>query len=194
MKTTLSPKQIELVERFALGYYKKLNYAHNVNHAIRTVKLAEYLAREEGANVQVCRLGALLHQFHDRHAVEVFLARIGIDKDTIAQLLHCVECSTRTNIHKAQTLEAKIVFDADKLQVLGPFGFCRQFGDLMTTKGASFDKAIQETWRIENDVYNDYLQTATARRIIRAPHKQVMQFLKTFREWDRVKFYKPIPK
>lgn len=56
---TITDRQMQAIEVFALRKYTELDYAHGKNHADRTVKLAEYIARKEGADVVVCKLGAL---------------------------------------------------------------------------------------------------------------------------------------
>lgn len=73
----LTKNQIKKIKEFALKYYKTLDETHGLEHAKRTVKLAEYLAKKEGADLQIVRLGALLHQFHKERVkiVEKFLRR-----------------------------------------------------------------------------------------------------------------------
>ncbi len=57
----VSPEQMKKIEEFALEKASKLDYNHNEDHVIRTVKLAEFLAEKEGADVEVCRAAAYLH-------------------------------------------------------------------------------------------------------------------------------------
>lgn len=171
----LSKKQIKQIKTFALKFYKKQDFVHNVEHGYRTVKLAEFLAKKEKADIQLCRVGALLHQFHDdAKLVEKFLRKINVDKVSIEQILDCVRHSARRTVHKAKSLEARIVFDADKLQVLGPLGIYRQFIYLSKVKKSDLNRAK----KIQEDVYNNYLQTRTAKKLAKEPHKLAMKFFK----------------
>ncbi|MCK5834429.1 MAG: phosphohydrolase, partial [Lentisphaeria bacterium] len=56
------------------------------------------------------------------------LTRFGyVDEMLIDQVTHCILCHRTRNGHVPQTLEAKIVFDADKLDSIGAIGIGRAF-------------------------------------------------------------------
>ncbi len=75
----LTDKQVRQIEAFAMKKYEALDSTHGPEHAVRTVRLAQYIAREEGGDETICRLGALLHQYHPREAalVDGFLIGLG---------------------------------------------------------------------------------------------------------------------
>jgi len=178
----LTKKQIKRIENFAFNYYRKQDFAHNIEHALRTVKLAEFLAKKEKADIQLCRIGALLHQFHDNSkAVEELLRKINIDKVSKEQILDCVRHIRRRTVNKAKSLEAKIVFDADKLQSLGPLGIYRQFAYLSEVKKLGLNK-VKETKRIQEDIYKK-LQTKTVKKLAKEPHKLAVKFFETLEKW-----------
>lgn len=177
----LTDGQIKQIEKFALGYYRKLDTTHNIEHAERTVKLAEYLAKKEKADVQICKLGALLHQFHDGKKVDKFLRKIRLDDDMRKQLVHCVECSATKNVHKAETTEAKIVYDADKLQCIGSFGILRE----LAFRKMPFREGIKFVRRHEKRIFKNF-QTKTARKLAKEPHRLVIKFFKIFDKQDKV--------
>jgi len=52
----LTKNQIEKIRNFAFNYYKTLDETHGIEHAKRTVKLTEYLAKKEGANLQIVKV------------------------------------------------------------------------------------------------------------------------------------------
>jgi uncharacterized protein len=183
----LTKNQIKKIKRFALDYYKTLDETHGIEHAKRTIKLAEYLAKREGANLQIARLGSLLHQFHNGKIVERFLRKIKLDEKLIRQLVHCVECSESTQISKANTIEAKVVYDADKLQVIGPFGIIREIACDSGPRKMSFRKALKHTRTISEQLYKT-LQTKTAKKLSKKPHQFILKFWKIFDKWDKVKF------
>lgn len=184
----LTKTQIKKIKEFALEYYKKIKEPlHGIEHANRTVKLAEYLAKKEKADVQIAKLGALLHQFHDGSVVEKFLRELKVDKEIIKQLVHCVESAGRKNIPKAKTIEAKIVYDADKLQVVGPFGIIREIScDMAPPRNKKFPKAVKHTKMIEKRCFKT-LQTKTAKKLAKQPHQLAIKFWRTFDKWDKLK-------
>jgi uncharacterized protein len=183
----LTKKQIKKIERFALDYYKMLDETHGIEHAKRTVKLAEYLAKREGANLQIARLGALLHQFHNGKIVKRFLRKIKVDEKIMKQLVHCVECSWSTDIGKAKTIEAKVVYDADKLQVIGPFGIIREIACDSGPRKMGFRESIKHTRAITQRLYKT-LQTKAAKKLAKKLHQFILKFWKIFDKWDKVKF------
>ncbi|HII29596.1 hypothetical protein COT48_05895 [Candidatus Woesearchaeota archaeon CG08_land_8_20_14_0_20_47_9] len=78
---SLSNEDARKIEQFALKYYRSLDKLHNESHARRTVKLAEFIARNEGGNLQLVKLGALLHQFHDHEEILAgFLKKLGMSQ------------------------------------------------------------------------------------------------------------------
>jgi len=185
----LTKTQIKKIKGFALKHYKKLDETHGIEHANRTVKLAEYLAKKEGANLQITRLGALLHQFHSGKIVERFLRKIKVSEEILRKLIECAECSWAKKIYlRAKNLEAKIVWDADKLQVLGPFGVIREIGYRIGARKKTFREAIEHTRWISSQIFR-ILQTKTAKKLAKKPHQFIPKFWKIFDKWDKVKLY-----
>jgi uncharacterized protein len=182
----MNEKQIKEIRNFAIRKYEELDYSHGVKHALMTEKLAEYIARKEGADVLICRLGALLHQYHPEEVFKVaeFLKNLGIEEEIREKLVNCVESVSRSTIHKAKTLEAKVVFDADKLQLIGPFGIIRQVAHLIETKKMTYDEAIKKAKEMQDDVFNR-LQTETAKKLAKKPYQETLKFLKIFEEWNK---------
>ena len=186
---SITDKQIKEIKAFALHKYRNLDYSHNVNHAYRSVKLAIFLAKQEGANILICKLASLLHQYHPEESqkVEKFLQSIDLEKGLREQIVHCVESVARSTVHKAMTLEAKVVFDADKLQIIGPFGLVREISHRTMTKNFNFHTAVKETKELQEDIYTR-LQTKTAKKLAAKPHKFSQKFFKIFEKWDKVDF------
>jgi len=183
----LTKRQIKKIKGFALKYYKKLDETHGVEHMKRIVKLAEYLAKKERANLQIVRFGALLHQFHNGKIVEKFLKKIKVDNEISKKLAEIAECSWAKKLEiKAKSLEAKIVWDADKLQVLGPFGVIREIACNVGARRKKFRDALKRARWITRNVYN-FLQTKTAKKLAKKPHKFTLKFWKIFDKWNKVK-------
>lgn len=180
----LTKSQKDKIEQFAISHYKKLDQTHGIEHLKRTLKLAKYLAREEKANQEIVKLGAILHQLHNPENVERFLRQVGVEDNLIKQVIHCVYCSDRKNLDEAKTIEAKVVYDADKLQVVGPFGIMRELAHCMESKyNWKFRKSIEYTRKAEPKYFKT-LQTKTARRLAKKPHDYLTKFWKLFDGWD----------
>ncbi|MEN8097701.1 MAG: HD domain-containing protein [Chloroflexota bacterium] len=113
--------------------------SHSFDHVLRVTSLAIRIAEQEGADTEIVRLAALLHdiaaQSHrENHQLEgslqakQILAKGGYDPKTIQAVQHCIESHRfRKPENKPQTLEAKCLYDADKLDAIGAIGVARVF-------------------------------------------------------------------
>jgi uncharacterized protein len=105
--------------------------------------MVEKLGLAEGADMEILRAAALLHdaqgsqtsggdegRSNHHHASSEFAQLIleaeGWPPDRIAAVQHCIQAHRfRDDTETPQTLEAKILFDADKLDVIGAVGVAR---------------------------------------------------------------------
>lgn len=124
--------------------------AHDFDHVARVVALAVHLAAAEGADVEVVRLAALLHDVPVEHmqtgdVVDAaatreahhlaaarfaggFLRGRGMDRAAVDNVVHCIQAHRfRDQSIQPQTLEAKCLYDADKLDSMGAIGVARAF-------------------------------------------------------------------
>ncbi len=177
----LTEEQARKIEAFSTEFYKKLDFAHNIDHMKQTVKLADFIATEEGANLEIVRLGAMVHQFHDNiPELETFLETLDLEPAVKKKLVECAEFRPFKE-PKAASIEAKVVYDADALQVLGPRGVLREIACNLNVKGKSFEDSISNAKDIERRFY-DSLQTETAKKMITDQHELMKKF---WAEYDR---------
>ncbi len=119
--------------------------AHNMEHVMRVYNLSLYLAAgEPKVNLDILKPAALLHDIarvkEDRddsgsidHAVlgakmaGRILNNFGYSDEQIKLIKHCILAHRFRSGQKPATKEAKILFDADKLDVLGAIGIARCF-------------------------------------------------------------------
>jgi uncharacterized protein len=123
-------------------WYTAADAVHDFEHVLRVYRTAEHLAHIEGADLHIVRAAALLHDAEGaapgegsvrashQHASAEFAARVlseeGWPADRIAAVQHCIRAHRyRDHSEPPASLEAKILFDADKLDVLGAIGAAR---------------------------------------------------------------------
>jgi uncharacterized protein len=129
----------------AREYYRDIDPTHDFEHVLRVVRLAEQLARSEGADVEVVRTAALLHDISrlDDSALQmqadpgtdhaVLAARAvrqilaGEPLEFVDAVAHAIEAHRFRNNIAPETPEAKVLFDADKLDAIGAIGVARAF-------------------------------------------------------------------
>ncbi|KAJ52002.1 HDIG signal transduction proteinprotein [Clostridium tetanomorphum DSM 665] len=119
--------------------------AHNIQHILRVHNICLYLSKyEDNVDEEVLTLSALLHDIArvkedldpDRkikHEVlgsemaEKILKDKGYSIDKIKKIKHCILCHRFRSGNKPESIEAKILFDADKLDAIGAVGLARAF-------------------------------------------------------------------
>jgi uncharacterized protein len=126
----------------ARSWYRSADVVHDFDHVLRVYHMAERLARAEGADMEIVRAAALLHDAEGaapgpdsarethQHASAEFAARVleqeGWKPERIAAVQHCIRSHRyRDQSEAPHTIEAKVLFDADKLDVLGAIGVAR---------------------------------------------------------------------
>jgi uncharacterized protein len=126
----------------ARQYYLAADPVHDFDHIRRVLALAERVARAEGADLEIVRAAVLLHDAsgakpgdetgaratHHEASAEFageVLAAEGWPEPRIAAVQHCIRAHRFRGTEAPRTLEAQILFDCDKLDVLGAIGVAR---------------------------------------------------------------------
>jgi len=128
----------------ARGWYDAHDPVHGFEHVRRVLRLAERLGEALGADLEILRAAALLHDAADAHPGEgegrvsheqasaEFAGKVlrseGWEETRIAAVQHCIRAHRFRGGEAPESLEAKILFDADKLDVIGAFGTARTVG------------------------------------------------------------------
>ena len=124
----------------ARRYYADSDPVHDFDHILRVLALAERIGQLEGADQEILRAATLLHDAagatpglagrDDHHLASAVVARSvlaeeGWPPDRMEAVLHCIRAHRFRGTEAPQSLEAKILFDCDKLDVLGAIGVAR---------------------------------------------------------------------
>jgi len=186
---------------------------HDRFHTERVYNLAVRIAEDENADVDVVKAAALLHDIAraledegkiDDHAVEgakmakAVLEDVNFPKERIPEVLHCIEVHRFRKSMKAGSLEAKILQDADRLDIIGAIGIARVFSRGGWVNQPIHDPAIPPKDKYDgrsltsvNHIYEKILKvkatlhTKTAKEIAEERHRFVEQFLeRLLNEWN----------
>jgi uncharacterized protein len=124
-------------------YYPIRDWAHGRSHIERVLRTALEIGKHENADLDIIELATILHDIFQnkethsglegfRHEVEAskearkVLKELGLPDKTVDGVCHCIESHRkRTGRIQPQTIEAKCVFDADKLDCIGAIGIMR---------------------------------------------------------------------
>lgn len=131
----------KIVERELAG----ADAGHDFNHVMRVYELCLNLARKiKNIDLDILRLAALLHDIggveelkdksgklcHARESAKMaqkILKKFGYSQEKIDKIIHCILAHRYRTGVRPKTKEAKILFDADKLDALGAIGVARAY-------------------------------------------------------------------
>jgi uncharacterized protein len=175
LKMDLVEKTREFVSYFLEGEPS----SHDMGHINRVEALCLEIQKEEGGNPLILRLAALLHDVgvvkeheeggdHALYSAEIaseFLGKAGLGKELIEAVAGCILTHRFSAGKNPDTLEARILQDADRLDALGAVGIFRSIfsmGALRMLKYATgIDKgSSKSTVYIEDPIegFNEYIR------------------------------------
>ncbi len=194
----------------ARSWYSGEDAAHDFQHVLRVLKLAERIGQAEGADMEILRAAVLLHDVARvtedtggpchaaagaRRAREILA---GQPADKVEAVAHAIAAHRFRNSTTPQTLEARILYDADKLDAIGAVGVARAYaiagrcaqrlwaevphkyacrsmeearGDVADTEHTPVHEYVFKLSRLK-----DTLFTQTARSIARNRHNYMVRF------------------
>lgn len=200
------------LKKTVIRHFQNSRSSHDWEHTERVIKLAEHIARIEKADSRIVRFAALLHDIgrlaqdksHGRkcHAelgaemAPQFLKSTGIPAAEKARIIHCIESHRYRGQTLPSTLEARVLFDADKLDSIGATGIGRAFLfagevgaklhdpdiDICRTKSYSREDSAYREFLVKLRFIRDRMMTPAGRKMARRRHAFMMRF---FNELNR---------
>ena len=217
-------KQIDAVKELAKKYFDDASACHDWTHVQRVRNLALTIGKKEKADLQIIEIAVFLHDIgrkkeflckgknkdgtkmcHAKEGAEEaqkILKDVDIDEKKKKNILHCISTHRFRNNNAPETIEAKVLFDADKLDSIGAVGVARAFvfvgyfNTIMYTgnekelleSGKDFDFAKEDSAVLEYEKKLKHIKekmlTKTGKKIARERHEFMTQFFERF--WDEV--------
>lgn len=139
----INNKIIKEVKNKTRKFFIGASGCHDWSHVERVYNLAIKIAKKEKANLGIIKLAVYLHDIgrkeemdskgkvcHAEKSVELaekILLSCNLDKKIIENIKQCILSHRYRNDHQPKTIEAKVLFDADKLDSIGAIGIARDF-------------------------------------------------------------------
>ncbi|MGB8779454.1 MAG: HD domain-containing protein [Candidatus Bathyarchaeia archaeon] len=176
-----------LIERLIITVKEKMapleGTVHSYSHVGRVFRIATFLAEREKADVELVQIGAILHDIgrtvgepHNetgaRLASEI-LSGTDYPREKSDRVARIVLHHALPLRDKLETLEEKIVWDADKIDLLGAAGVARVFHWLGKRP---FETVVKNCFEELKPIYG-LLNTPTSKRIAKERHARTMAFL-----------------
>ena len=193
----------------ARKYYAGADAAHDFDHVLRVLALAERIGRAEGADMEVLRAAVLLHDVAraEEERTGVCHAKAGAQRareilagrppQKVEAVAEAIAAHRFRDEVTPQSLEAKVLYDADKLDSIGAIGVARAYA-LAGKRGQRLWAPVPPDYNGEDADPNEHtpvhefvfklsrlkdtLFTTTARRIAEGRHRYMVAF---FRRLER---------
>lgn len=199
-----------LTVEWAGKFYPEKDPVHGFSHIRRVCRLAEIIGTAEGADLEIVRAAALLHDLEgdvderDDHqlAAAASAARLleqeGWGPQRTAAVAHCIRSHRfRDQREPPRSLEAQVLFDADKLDAIGALGAARAIAyavragePIYQLPSPDFLKSGEKAQGEAHTPYHEYLTklrhikerlfTETGRSLARRRHQVMVEF---FQQW-----------
>mmetsp|Transcript_5845 Transcript_5845/g.3326 ORF Transcript_5845/g.3326 Transcript_5845/m.3326 type:complete len:215 (-) Transcript_5845:817-1461(-) len=131
------------IKVFAKSFFKDAKHSHNWNHTLRVVAMCERIGIAEGADLEVIFCSAYLHDIGRKYQDVIYgaichaekgaelatpmLEKLPLGEGKKENIIHCIKTHRFRGENTPKTLEAKVLFDADKLDAIGAVGIARAF-------------------------------------------------------------------
>ncbi len=212
-----SNKIIEAAEAFVKETLEQAEGGHDWWHIHRVRLLALKIGQSEGANLFVVELAALLHdiadhKFHNNNediGPAKALAFLTAQKceshviDHVIKIIENISFKGGNKISKINTIEFKVVQDADRLDAIGAIGIARAFNYGGYKNRTLYDPDIPPILNMDKKTYmnnkgptinhfyekllllKDRMHTQEGKKIAEERHTFMQQFLNQFyKEWE----------
>jgi uncharacterized protein len=190
---------------------------HDWWHVLRVYKTSKYIGEKENADMFIVELAALLHDISDwkfnngNSDVGVKLASewlktLEVEEETIskvANIIRTLSFKGGTTVSYQETIEGRVVQDADRLDAIGAIGIARTFAyggykgreiyspDIKPEIYKSFEEYKNSEGTTINHFYEkllllkDLMNTETGKFLANKRHEFMESYLEQFfKEWD----------
>jgi uncharacterized protein len=177
MTSPITGALVSRIKGEAGAFFRNARGSHDWDHTERVYRLCLRIGRKEKADLSVLELAALLHDVgrgeedrsngkicHGRTGAALargILERHGLDRASVRAVVHCIRTHRFRKRAVPRTLEARILFDADKLDSIGAVGVGRAFLFAGEVGARLHDKAIDvrktRPYTREDTAYREYL-------------------------------------
>lgn len=210
--TNYDDNDIDTIKSKAESLFQDASGSHDWAHTLRVARLCSHMGPIEHADMDVLLISAYLHDigrcFQDRSNGHICHAQKGsemaedIIRDFLLQdhqkqnILHCIRTHRYRGNNIPASVEAKVLFDADKLDAIGAVGIARAYhfaGEhgarlhnpgncIENTSPYSRDDTGYREFKVKLCKIKDRMLTSEGRRLAEKRHAFMVAFFHQFIE------------
>jgi uncharacterized protein len=197
---------INQIRTKAIEFFNESRGSHDWEHTERVYNLCLHIGKEENADLEILKISALLHDI-GRHEQDKCVGKIchaekgavlarellnefKLDSEIIEKVVHCIETHRFRGTKIPISKEAKVLFDADKLDSIGAVGIGRAFlfageigaklhdrnVDIEKTESYSKDDTAYREYLVKLKKVKDRMLTKEGKRMAEERHKFMEEF------------------
>ncbi len=200
----------ERVKSAAEKIFQKTSGSHDWEHTLRVERLCGRIGPAEDADMAVLRIAAYLHDIgrqaqdaskgktcHAEKGAEMaqpIVSGLPIDGRRKDNIIHCIKTHRFRGRHAPESPEARVLFDADKIDAIGAVGVARAFlfagevGAVLHNPYINVEDAEPYTendtgyreYRVKLSKIKDRMLTRTGGRIAADRHRFMADFFARF--------------
>jgi uncharacterized protein len=191
--------KVKIIEQFAREQLVTEITAHDFEHTLRVMKIATHIGKTLDADIDVIQIASLTHDIIDKKVSknvveskdEIIkkLSSLGYNDNFIHHIFNIIENMSYSSGRTPDSLEGKIVQDADRIDAIGAIAIARTFA-----YGGSMNRKIYEKNNDQCSIAHFYdkllllkenLNTDVAKKIAISRHEFMEEYLNQFhKEWE----------
>jgi uncharacterized protein len=194
------------LKKEAMNYFLNSKGSHDWEHTERVLNLCMHIGEKENADLEILKFASVLHDIgrsqQDRsngkicHAekgailAKELLKEYNLEDERTEKIVHCIESHRFRGKKQPQSIEAKVLFDADKLDSIGAVGIGRAFlfagevGAKLHDKYVNVEKTKPYTkedtayreFKVKLRKVKDRMLTEEGKRIAEQRHRFMVEF------------------
>lgn len=165
-------------------YFEGINPCHDMMHTDRVLRVALHVAEKENADLEIVGAAVLLHDIarkeqdeskgkvcHATRGAELareILEEMNYPENKIEKVIHCVRTHRSKESSVPESVEAKVLHDADKIDCIGAIGVLRSasfsgyIGSVVHNPDVNLETA--KCYSKEDSAYFEFLTTSIKTR------------------------------
>ena len=205
-------EELRRIETWAKDFFENVQGSHDWDHTCRVFRLCMRIGKVEGADLDVLTVAAYLHDIgrrwqdeskgrvcHAKKGAEIartLLADFPLAAVKKKNILHCIRTHRFRDGSVPRTTEARVLFDADKLDAMGAIGIARVFqfaGEVgARLHNPAIDPQVSESYTDNDTGFREYklklsklkdrMLTDEGRRMADTRHQFMALFFQRFLE------------